>query len=94
MAAAKVPAEAEMLALGTPEWQAKEKTWAKGFTMNIVKGNLKLKSYEVRDPKVEGDTANVSVRATFVDKDGKDDGEGMRFALVRKDGRWWISNLG
>lgn len=94
LAAAKVPDEAAMYALGTPEWQNTEKTKPRRFTPAIAKGQFKLKSAEVRDPTVEGDTANVSVRAVFVDEKGKDDNEGMRFQLVRKDGRWWITELG
>ena len=90
--AAKKPDEASMLALGTPEWQKKETTWRKAFTFNIVKSGFAMKTYEVRDPEVEGDKANVSVRAVFSDN-GKDDREGMRFTLERRDGRWWITEL-
>jgi hypothetical protein len=90
--AAKRVDEAGMLALGTAEFQKTEKTWKKAFTLNIVKGGFALKSYEVREPEVSGDTANVSVGATFV-VDGKDDPEGMRFTLTRRDGKWWITEI-
>jgi hypothetical protein len=92
MVAAKKPDEAAMLALGTAEFQAKEKTWKKGFTLNLVKKVIALKTYEIRDPEVEKDAATVSVRAVFL-AEGKDNGEGMRFSLVRRDGRWWIAEL-
>jgi hypothetical protein len=90
--AAKVPDEEAMLALGTPEWREKERTWAKGFTVNIVKKGFALRSHEVRELEVAGETAKVSVRAVFLDA-GKEDREGMRFSLVRREGRWWISEL-
>jgi hypothetical protein len=93
-AAAKVPDRDAMLALGTPEWQEKEKTGDRRFTPMIANGTFRLKSFEIREPSVAGDKATVSTRAVFVDKDGKEDPEGMRFGLVRKDGRWWISDLG
>jgi hypothetical protein len=92
LAAAKVPDEAAMLALGTPEWREREKTWQKGFTVNIVRKGYALKSAEVREPEVSGETATVSVRAVFLDQ-GRDDPEGMRFSLERREGRWWISDL-
>jgi len=90
--AAKKPDEAAMLALGTAEFQAKEKSWKKAFTPNIVQKGVALKTYEIRDPEVEKDAATVSVRALFT-VDGKDKGEGMNFALVRRDGRWWITEI-
>ena len=90
--AAKVPDEAAMLALGTAEWQAKEKTWRKSFTMNLVKKVIALRLYEIREPVVEGEGATVSVAAVFF-AEGKDDREGMRFVLAKKDGRWWITEL-
>jgi hypothetical protein len=92
LVAAKVPDESAMLALGTPEFQEKEKTWSKAFTLNIVKKGFALQSYEIREPAVTGDSANVSVRAVF-SVNGKDDPEGMRFVLARRDGRWWITEL-
>jgi hypothetical protein len=84
--------KASMLALGTPEWQKKETTWKKAFTFNIVKSGFALKTYEIREPEIEGDKATVSVRAIF-DESGKDNREGMRFTLERRDGRWWITEL-
>ena len=92
MVAAGKPDQEAMLALGTPEWRTKETTWKKSFTLNIVKSGFALKSYEVREPELEGDKASVSVRAIFSDA-GKDNGEGMRFTLERRDGRWWITDL-
>ena len=92
MVAAKKPDEAAMLALGTAEFQAKEKTWKKAFTLNIVQKGVALKTYEIRDPEVEKDAATVSVRAAFT-VEGKDKGEGMHFSLVRRDGRWWITEI-
>jgi hypothetical protein len=92
LAAARVPDEAAMLALGTPQWREKEKAWAKGFTTNIARKGFALKTAEVREPEVSGEEARVSVRAVFV-VEGEDDNEGMRFTLVRRDGRWWISDL-
>jgi hypothetical protein len=92
LVAAKVPDEAAMLALGTPAWRERETTWKKAFTRNIVKAGFALKAWEVREPEVEGDRASVSVRATFSDQ-GRDDPEGMRFSLERRDGRWWITEL-
>jgi len=92
LVAAKKPDEAAMLALGTPEWQTKEKTWRKAFTLHIVKSGVKLKTYEIQGPEVEGDKATAFVRAVF-DENGKDIGQGMRFSLERRDGRWWITEL-
>jgi hypothetical protein len=92
LVAAKALDADAMLALGTPEWREKEKTWKKGFTVNITQRDYKLKSYVLREPAIEGETATLSVRAVFLDQ-GKEDGEGMTFSLVRKDGRWWISDL-
>ena len=90
--AAKKLDEAAMLALGTPEWQKKETTWKKAFTLNIVKSGSALKSYEIGEPEVEGDKATVSARAVF-DESGKDHREGMYFSLERREGRWWITEL-
>lgn len=92
LVAAKKLDESAMLALGTAEWQQKEKTWKKAFTRNILQAGFALKSYDIRDPELDGDKATVSVRALFSDK-GKDDREGMRFSLERRDGRWWITEL-
>jgi hypothetical protein len=82
----------DMLALMTPECRDKERTWADGFTKNIADGKIKLKSYEMREPVVTDDTANVSVKAVFV-ADGVDDNEGMRFALKKQGDDWLIAEI-
>jgi hypothetical protein len=92
-AAARKPDEEAMLALGTAEWREKEKTGNRTFTPVIAQGKARLKSAEIREPVVTGDTAKVSVRAVFTGQNGRDDNEGMNFTLVRKDGRWWITDL-
>jgi hypothetical protein len=92
LAAARAGDGEAMYALGTPEWREKERTWKKGFTPAIGKKELVVKTADVREPAVEGEKATVSVGAVFV-VDGKDDKEGMRFTLERRDGRWWITDL-
>ena len=93
IAAAKAKDKEALLALGTPEWAEKERTWKKSFTNALFEGGWELVSAEVREPSIEGDTANVSARAQFM-HDGKPDGEGLRFTLVLKNGRWLITTLG
>ncbi len=84
-----------MLALMTPEYRERERTWSKGFTKNIADGKIRLKSYEMREPEVTGDTAKLSVRAIFSVAviDGEDGHEAMHFELVREAGQWSISSL-
>jgi hypothetical protein len=83
-----------MLALGTPEWQTKEKTAPRRFSPAIAKKQLTVKTARIDEPAVTGDSATVHVGVVFVDEKGRDDKEGMNFTLVRKDGRWWITDLG
>lgn len=83
----------DMLALMTPECREKEKAWEKGFTKNIGDGKVKLKSHEMREPEVTGDSATVSVKAVFVGADGADDNEGMRFVLKQQADGWWIAQI-
>ena len=92
LAAALANTPDAMFALMTPECRDKEKTWAKGFTKNIIDGKIKLKTHEVREPEVTGDTATVSVKAVFV-VDGADDNEGMRFSLKREADGWLIREI-
>ncbi len=80
-------------ALMTPEWAEQEKTWKKSFCTAFFKAGFKLKGYAIREAVLEGDKASVSTKATLLDPEGKEDGEGMRFQLVRKDGTWSISKL-
>jgi hypothetical protein len=82
----------DMLAVMTPECRDREKSWDKGFTRNIVDGKIQLKSYELREPEVTGDTAKVSARAIFV-VDGADDNEGVRFALRQEADGWLITEI-
>jgi hypothetical protein len=92
-ASAKFGGGDQMLALGTPEWREKERSSGKAFTSIIANGSYSVKSREIRDPAVEGDVARVSARVVLVDREGKDDPEGMNFTLKRADGRWWITDL-
>lgn len=92
LAAAIGSSQTDMFALMTPECREKEKSWAKGFTRNILDGEIKLKTHEVREPEVTGDTATVSVKAVFV-VDGADDNEGMRFSLKREADGWLIREI-
>jgi len=49
---------------------------------------LRPKTQRLRSNEKEGTTAKVSIGASFVDADGRDDREGMRFELVQ-DGEVW-----
>lgn len=93
VAAAKAKDKDALLALGTPEWAEKERTWKKSFTKALFEDGWELVSAEVREPEIEGETARVSARAQFM-HDGKPDGEGLRFTLILQNGRWVITTLG
>ena len=93
LAAAKAQDGAAMYALGTPEWREKEAKKRRGYTPGYASKQIVLKTATVRDPEVEGDTARISVKVGLL-IEGKDDGDSMRFVLVRRDGRWWINELG
>src|SRR5262249_1230219 len=90
--AMKKPDIEAMHAFMTPEWVAREREWKKSFTSALLKG-CKLITAEIRAPEVDGETTSVSVKAGFKDADGKDNGESLRFVLVKKEGAWWISEL-
>lgn len=91
-AAAAKPDQAAMLALMTPAWREKAKTWQKGFSYAFVNEGLKVKSWKIREASEEGDTGHVRVKATLV-AEGEEDSEGMRFKLIRQDDKWWIDEL-
>jgi hypothetical protein len=90
--AMKKPDIEALHALMTTEWAAREKEWKKSFSAALLEG-WKLVSAEIREPEVDGGTTSVSVKAGFKDAGGKDNGEGLRFVLVKKEGGWWISEL-
>ena len=80
------------LALGTPEWQTLDKG-PRGFSTNIAKGGFRLKSHQIDSEKTEGDRAEVKGSAMFDSDKEEDHEEGLRFVLVKKDGRWWITDM-
>jgi hypothetical protein len=91
--AAKARNKDAMLGLFTQEAQQKERDWNKSFTNAMFSEGLKIKEWVVREVDAQGESANVSVKATFITPDGKEDGEGMRFVLARQNGKWWIIEL-
>jgi hypothetical protein len=81
-----------MFALMTAECRDKEKAWDRGFSKSLVDGKIKLKTYELAEPEINADTAQVAVKAVFT-ADGADDDEGMRFALRQEADGWSISEI-
>jgi hypothetical protein len=81
------------LALMTDEWRAREVEWRNSFTTAFFEEGIKVKSWEIRELTVNGDSAFVSVRATLVDPNGEEDGEPLRFRLIRAADRWLIRAL-
>lgn len=80
------------LALMTPEWRARELEWRGGFISAFFNRGIKVKSWEIRELSVAGDSAFVRVGTTLL-VDGEEDGEPMRFSLIRSEGRWLIRRL-
>lgn len=92
-AAARAGDRQAALALMTVSCQEHERTWDKSFTQAIFDRGKRPKSEGLRGEAVEGDRATVSVRAIFVDADGRDDREGMRFELIRDGDTWKITSI-
>ncbi len=92
-AAAKAKNRDAMLGLFTQEAQAKEREWKKSFTNAMFSQGIKIKESSVRGVSRDGDTTRISVKAVFTGPDGKDDGEGMHFVMLRQAGKWWIIEL-
>jgi hypothetical protein len=81
-------------ALLTPEARENAKTSKKSFTYVFFEMGFKVKTWKLkRDVEEQGDTASGSVKAVLMDEKGKDDNEGMRFKLVRQDGKWLIAEI-
>ena len=93
IAAAKAGDRERALSLGTDEWRQKETTWDRSFTTAVFDKGYQLLRCEIRDPEIEGDEARVSCRAVFL-VEGEEDNEGLRFRLVKIDGKWRIAELG
>ena len=94
LAAAKAGDGDAMYALGTPEWREAEAKKRRGFTPNLAKKVLVLKSTERRNLTLQSNgDVHGSVLALFL-AEGKEDQDPMRFVFVRRDGRWWINELG
>lgn len=79
----------EMFALMTPACRETEKSGEKGFTRDIADGRIKLRTFELGEPEISGDTAKLAVKATFM-ADGAEDREGMRFELQRREPEGWM----
>ena len=82
-----------MLKYGTPEWRKREKTTPHRLSAAIAKKEFTLETVKIDAPVVEGDSAKVHVVAEFADANSHDHKVGMDFSLVRKDDRWWITDL-
>jgi hypothetical protein len=81
-------------ALLTGEELEGAKTSKKSFTYVFFEMGFKVKTWELKsDVEESGDEANGHVKAVLIDDKGKDDNEGMRFKLVRKDDSWLIAEI-
>ena len=70
------------------------KSSKKSFTYVFFEMGFKVKTWELKSEVEEkGDEANGHVKAVLIDDKGKDDKEGMRFKLVRTDGKWLIAEI-
>ncbi|MGB1016566.1 MAG: hypothetical protein ACPG4T_20685 [Nannocystaceae bacterium] len=81
------------LELMTPTCRERETTWDQSFTRAIFERGKRPKSQTLRSNRDEGTTAEVSVRAIFVDNEGRDDREGMRFKLIQDANVWLITEI-
>lgn len=81
------------LGLMTEEWKKRAQEWKKSFYTAFFVAGLSIKSYEVKDVKEDGDKATVRVKAVLLTPEGEEDGEGMSFKIVKKDGKWWIEKV-
>jgi hypothetical protein len=91
-AAVQSGARDSAFALMTPEWQAREREWRGGFTNAFFTRGIKVRSWAIRELTVSGDSAYARVAAVLL-VEGEEDNEGMRFRLVRLEGRWLIRGL-
>jgi hypothetical protein len=81
-------------ALLTGEELEGAKSSKKSFTYVFFEMGFKVKTWELKsDVEESGDKAKGQVKAVLIDDKGKDDNEGMRFELVRKDGSWLIAEI-
>ncbi len=84
-------------ACGTADFVARERDWKRSFSNAFFTEGATLVDYEIGivDALESGDVggAMVSVRATLAWPDDPEDGEGMRFELVKVDGVWKIASL-
>ncbi len=81
-------------ALLTPEAREEAKTSRKSFTYAFFEMGFKVKTRRLRgEIEEQGDKASAYFKAVLLDEKGKDDNEGMRFVLVREDGKWLIAEI-
>lgn len=81
-------------ALLTPEAREEAKTSRKSFTYAFFEMGFKVKTRRLRgEIEEQGDKASAYFKAVLLDEKGKDDKEGMRFVLVRQDGKWLIAEI-
>ena len=92
-AAAAKPDREAMLSLFSPEGRKEEEGFERGWTNALMTRGFTLKSREKISASVDGESANATFRAVFV-QEGKEHRDGLRFMLGRKDGKWWIVKLG
>lgn len=84
-------------ALGTVAFREKERSWKSSFSNSFFVEGTRLASFEILQVNaLEGEAtgqAMVRVRATLARGDGSEDGEGMRFLLVKDADGWKIQEL-
>ncbi|WP_372369812.1 VOC family protein [Candidatus Uabimicrobium sp. HlEnr_7] len=84
----------KMLSLMTEKCQKHELSWERSFTNAIFSKNWQVIDHEISYTEEQGANAHISVRAVFKTPEKEADNEGMRFRLTKKDGKWWITDLG
>ena len=94
LAAAKTGDKAAMLELFVPTARDAEGQGEKNFTAVVGNLGVRLTSADVSTPmNIDGDKAKIAYGAHFRDKDGKDNKDGLRFALVKQADGWFIESL-
>lgn len=78
----------DMHALMTPACSNEERSWDKGLTRNLADGRIRVRAYEVGQPEITADTAQVTVQAELV-ADAVEP-ERVHFDLQRDPDGWAI----
>ena len=93
-AAAQKADKAALFALMTAECQAKEDAAPRSFTNAWCKMGVTIKSFTQAKLAEEGDKASAHYKTILAVPGEKEDGEPIRFQLVKKGGQWWIEDVG